>query len=136
MIFLDTNILIEYLKGNKSLIEPYRMEELFISDIVVMELYQGAKNKSDLNFIAKEIAVFKILKTNDEIIKLATALVKEYNLSHNMKMMDAIIASTVLVYDIKLMSLNRKDFIYLEGIELVWKKPKLLPPHSSHLPTK
>jgi len=34
MIFLDTNILIEYLKGNKSLIEPYRMEELFISDIV------------------------------------------------------------------------------------------------------
>ena len=119
MIFLDTNILIEYLKGNKSLIEPYCMEELFISDIVVMELYQGAKNKSDLNFIAKEIAVFKILKTNDEIIKLATALVKEYNLSHNMKMMDAIIASTVLVYDMKLMSLNRKDFIYLEGIELV-----------------
>jgi predicted nucleic acid-binding protein len=36
-----------------------------------------------------------------------------------MKMMDAIIASTVLVYDIKLMSLNRKDFIYLDGIELV-----------------
>jgi predicted nucleic acid-binding protein len=34
-------------------------------------------------------------------------------------MMDAIIASTVLVYDIKLMSLNRKDFIYLDGIELV-----------------
>jgi len=122
MIFLDTNILIEYLKGNKSIIEPYRMEELFISDIVVMELYQGAKNKSDLNFIAKEIAVFKILKTNDEIIKLATALVKGYNLSHNMKMMDAIIASTVMVYDIKLMSLNRKDFIYLDGIELVYIK--------------
>jgi len=111
MIFLDTNILIEYLKGNKSLIEPYRMEELFISDIVVMELYQGAKNKSDLNFIAKEIAVFKILKTNDEIIKLATALVKGYNLSHNMKMMNAIIASIVLVYDIKLMSLNSPNTI-------------------------
>jgi len=97
MIFLDTNILIEYLKGNKSFIESYCLEELFISDIVVME----------------------ILKTNDEIIKLATALVKGYNLSHNMKMMDAIIASTVLVYDMKLMSLNRKDFIYLEEIELV-----------------
>ena len=119
MIFLDTNILIEYLKGNKSLIEPYQAEELFISDIVVMELYQGAKNKSDLNFIAKEIAVFKILKTNDEIMKLATVLVREYNLSHNLKMMDAIIASTVLVYDIQLMSLNRKDFVYLDGIVLV-----------------
>ena len=118
MIFLDTNILIEYLKGNKSLIEPYRMEELFISDIILMELYQGVKNKKDLNFINKEISIFKILKTNSEIIKLSTALVKEYNLSHNMKIMDAIIASTVLIYDIKLMTLNRKDFIYLDGIKL------------------
>ncbi len=119
MIFLDTNILIEYLKGNDSLIEPYRLEELFISDIVLMELYQGAKSKSDLNFIIKKISPFKILKTNDEIMKLATILLKEYNLSHNMKMMDAIIASTVIVYDITLMSLNRKDFRYLDKIELV-----------------
>ena len=64
MMFLDTNILIEYLKGNKSLIASYSFEELFISDIVVMELYQGAKNKSDLNFIVKEIAIFRVLKTN------------------------------------------------------------------------
>lgn len=72
-----------------------------------------------MNFIVKEVSGFKVLKTNDEIITLATALVKEYNLSHNMKMMDAIIAATVLVYDIKLMSLNRKDFAYLDRIELV-----------------
>jgi hypothetical protein len=119
MIFLDTNIIIEYLKGNHSFIEPYRVEELFISDIVVMELYQGAKNKSDLNFISKEISIFKILKTNDEIIRLATALIKKYNLSHNLKMMDAIIASTALVYDIELMSLNKKDFIYLDELKLI-----------------
>jgi len=36
MILLDTNILIEYLKGNKSFIDPYGLDELFISDIVVM----------------------------------------------------------------------------------------------------
>ncbi len=30
-------------------------------------------------------------------MKLATTLVKEYNLSHNMKMMDAIIASTAFL---------------------------------------
>ena len=119
MIFLDTNILIEYLKGNRDILRDYNLEELFISDIVIMELYQGARNRSDLNFIAKEISIFKILKTNDEIIKLATILVKEYNLSHNMKMMDAIIASTSMVYNIKFMTLNRKDFVYLTEIELV-----------------
>jgi tRNA(fMet)-specific endonuclease VapC len=113
MIFLDTNILIEYLKGNKSLIKSYSLDELFISDIVVMELYQGAKSKQDLKFIINEIAVFK------KIIKLATLLVKEYNLSHNMKMMDAIIASTVMVYNMPLMTLNLKNFRYIDGLELV-----------------
>ena len=119
MIFLDTNILIEYLKGNTSFIEAYELDRLFISDIVVMELYQGAKSKQDLKFIVNKISTFKVLKTNDEIIKLATLLLKEYNLSHNLKMMDAIIASTVMVYDIPLMSLNVKDFRYIDGVELI-----------------
>lgn len=119
MIFLDTNILIEYLKGNRVPIASYNFDELFISDIVVMELYQGARSKSDLNFIIKEIAHLKVLKTNDEIVKLATALVKAFNLSHNMKMMDALIASTVMVYDMKLMSFNRKDFRYIDGVKLI-----------------
>ncbi|CAA6807843.1 MAG: Unknown protein [uncultured Sulfurovum sp.] len=119
MIFLDTNILIEYLKGNKSITAQYSPNELFINDIVVMELYQGAKSKNDLRFIVNEISNFKILKTNDEIIKLATQLLKEYNLSHNMKMMDAIIVSTVMIYDIPLMTLNLKDFRYLDGVKLV-----------------
>jgi predicted nucleic acid-binding protein len=41
-------------------LNPISFEELFISDVVIMELYQGAKNRSDLNFIIKEIADFKV----------------------------------------------------------------------------
>ena len=78
MIFLDTNILVEYLKRDKSLIGAYSLDELFISDIVLMELYQGARSKQDLKFIVNEVSIFKILKTNDEIIKLATLMEKFY----------------------------------------------------------
>jgi len=46
MIFIDTNIVIEYLK-NKIFLENYDIEDLFINDIVIMELYQGARNKND-----------------------------------------------------------------------------------------
>ncbi|MBN2824520.1 MAG: type II toxin-antitoxin system VapC family toxin [Campylobacterales bacterium] len=119
MIFLDTNILIEYLKGNEQLIEPYSIHELFISDVVVMELYQGARNKSDLNFIISKIENFKILETHSEIMALATQLIKEYNLSHNLKMFDAIIAATAMVYDMPLMSLNQKDFKYINELSLL-----------------
>jgi len=44
MIFIDTCIVIEYLK-EKTFLSKYNLDELFISDIVVMELYQGAMNK-------------------------------------------------------------------------------------------
>ena len=117
MTFIDTNIAIEYLK-NKDFLKNYNFQELFINDIVIMELYQGARNKNDLAFIKKEIAIFKILKTNQEIITLAKQLVEKYSLSHNMKIMDALIAATTMVYDLELMTLNEKDFKYLTQLNL------------------
>jgi predicted nucleic acid-binding protein len=108
---------LEYLK-NKSFLEGYDFEDLFINDIVVMELYQGARNKSDLAFIKKEIAVFQILNTHQEIMTLAKQIVEKYSLSHNMKIMDALIAATAMLYDLELMTLNRKDFQFLPQLKL------------------
>ncbi len=116
MIFIDTNIVIEYLK-DKTFLSKYDIQNLFINDIVIMELYQGAKNKSDLAFIKREISVFQILKTNQEIIVLAKEIVEKYHLSHNMKIMDALIAA--MVYSLELMTLNYKDFVYLKQLTLV-----------------
>ncbi len=113
--FIDTNIIIEYLKGNQKIIDKLNsFDEVFINEIIIMELYQGAKNRRELNYIKKSISKFKILKTSNEIIKLAKDILEEYTLSHNTKIMDAIIASTVLIYDLKLYTLNVKDFRYLE----------------------
>jgi predicted nucleic acid-binding protein len=97
----------------------YNIEELFVSEIVVMELFQGAKNKSDLAFIKKELSVFKIIETNSKIITLSMQLLEKYNLSHNMKIMDAIIASTVMVYNLQLITLNEKDFKFIKQIKLI-----------------
>ncbi|MFI3217941.1 MAG: type II toxin-antitoxin system VapC family toxin [Methylococcales bacterium] len=118
MIFIDTNMVIEYLKDN-AFFKGYDFEELFINDIVIMELYQGARNKQDLAFIKKEIAVFQILNTHQEIINLAKQIVEKYGLSHNMKIMDALIAATAMVYDLELMSLNRKYFQFLPQLKMV-----------------
>ncbi len=118
MIFIDTCVVIEYLKNNLFL-SQYNIEELFVSEIVVMELFQGAKNKSDLAFIKKELSIFKIINTNSKVITLSMQLLEKYNLSHNMKIMDAIIASTVMVYDLQLITLNEKDFKFIKQIRLI-----------------
>jgi len=123
MIFIDTCIVIEYLK-EKAFLSKYNLDELFISDIVIMELYQGAMNKNDLAFIKKEIANFKVLNINHEIISLAKQIIERYSLSHNIKIIDAIVASTAMIYDLELMTLNFKDFRFIKQIKLVDILPK------------
>ena len=118
MIFIDTCVVIEYLKDHR-FFSKYPMSDLFLNDIVIMEIYQGAKNKHDLNFIKKEMANFQILNINQEIISLSKHILERYNLSHNMKIMDSLIASTAMIYGLDLMTLNRKDFIYLQQLNLV-----------------
>ncbi len=120
IIFADTNIIIEYLKGDNSIVQMLsNFDTIYINDIVIMELYQGARNKQELNFIKKSIIKFEILPSNQKITELARKILEKYTLSHNTKIMDALIASTVIIYNIDLYTLNRKDFRYLEQVNLV-----------------
>lgn len=120
IVFVDTNIVIEYLKGNESVIQTlYRYDTVYINDVVIMELYQGARDKRELNYIKKNILRFEVLKMNHEIIVLAKEILERYTLSHNTKIMDALIASTAIMYNIDLYTLNRKDFRYLQQVNMV-----------------
>jgi len=120
IVFIDTNIIIEYLKANKKVIKTLeKYDTIYINDIVIMELYQGAKNKRELNFIKKSILQFEVLKINNEIIILAKDILEQYTLSHNTKIMDSMIASTVIMYNIDLYTLNKKDFKYLKQVNMI-----------------
>ncbi|NKQ40141.1 MAG: type II toxin-antitoxin system VapC family toxin [Sulfurovum sp.] len=84
-----------------------------------MELYQGARDKRELNFIKNKILHFEVLHMGQEIVSLGREILGKYTLSHNTKIMDALIASTVIMYRIDLYTLNKKDFRYLEQVRLV-----------------
>jgi len=122
IVFVDTNIVIDYIKnrGNEELIAYVdSFDTVYINDIVIMELYQGARDKKELNYIKKKIIKFEVLKMNHEIISLAKEILDRYTLSHNTKIMDALIASTVIMYNIDLFTWNKKDFKYLKQINLL-----------------
>lgn len=122
IVFIDTNIVIDYLKkrDNEALIEFVdSFDTVYINDVVIMELYQGARDKNELNYIKKKITKFEVLKMNQEIISLAREILDRYTLSHNTKIMDALIASTVIMYNVDLYTFNKKDFRYLKQINLI-----------------
>ena len=120
IVFIDTNIVIEYLKETQSVVDALaKFDEVYINDVVIMELYQGARDKRELNFIKKKILKFEVLQMNQEIVALARDILDRYTLSHNTKIMDALIASTVIMYNMDLYTLNKKDFKYLSQVRLI-----------------
>ena len=121
MILCDTNVIIEALKGDDKtikIIERIGLENIAISSVTVMELYFGAFNKRELNKIKKHLKALNIVHFDNNVSELAVRLIESYSKSHGLQIPDAIIAATALSLEIKLFTLNLRDFRYIDGLKL------------------
>ena len=121
MILLDTNILIEILKGDQATVEKVQnlTHKTAISSISVMELYYGALNKAELLKLEQFVSLFEIVHLNEAISTQAVKLVKTYAKSHRLDIPDSIIVSTALVHRCPLFTYNLKDFRYIQDLKLL-----------------
>lgn len=121
MILCDTNVLIEFYKGNTTIVEELRqigVSQLAISVISQAELYYGALNKAELLRIQKHLSLLHNLPIDPQISNRFIELMVQYSLSHKLAIPDALIAATALVNDLELYTLNIKDFRFIENIRL------------------
>lgn len=121
MILCDTNILIEFYKGNPAIVQELRQigaAQLAISVITQAELYYGALNKAELLRIQKHLNLLHNLPIDPQISNRFTELMVQYSLSHKLAIPDALIAATALVNDLELYTLNIKDFRFIENLKL------------------
>jgi len=118
---LDTCILVDFLRGNRSIYDILvnnKDVDLSISTITMMELMLGAFNKKEVLYIQKAFSNINIVYINEEISKLGQKLLINYNKSHNLLIDDALIAATSLVTKLELMTYNKADFQYIPNIKL------------------
>jgi len=118
---LDTCILVDFLRGNKSIYDilvDNKNVNLSISTITMMELVLVAFNKKEVLYIQKAFSNINIIYINEEISKLGQKLLINYNKSHNLLIDDALIAATSLVTKLELMTYNKTDFQYIPNIKL------------------
>ena len=121
MILCDTNIIIEFLKQNEQTLQALDnigFANIAISDITMMELYIGARNKNELVQIKSSLSALKRFSITEVISELAVSLVEQYAKSHTLLVPDALIAATALSYNVPLFTYNLKDFRYIAGIAL------------------
>lgn len=121
MVLCDTDVIIEFFKGNasvKNILENNILpENIALSSISVMELYFGAKNKKELALIKKFLSNFEILKLNKEITDISLNLIEIYSKSHSLKIPDALIGATSIYNEIPLFTYNKKDFLFIKELK-------------------
>lgn len=126
IVLCDTNILIEVYRNNLTIIENLQrigQSNLAVSDVTSAELFYGARNKTELRAIRKDLNNLTVLSVNQAISSMAVELIEQYSLSHKLNLPDALIASTAIWHDIPLYTLNLKDFRFLKDINL-YQNPK------------
>ena len=121
MILCDTNILIEFYKNNLQIVQELRQlgqDEIAISIVTQAELYFGALNKAELERIRRHLSALHQITFDISISKEFLILIETYSLSHKLSLPDALIASTALVQNLELYTLNVKDFQFISGLKL------------------
>ncbi|MBD2571422.1 type II toxin-antitoxin system VapC family toxin [Anabaena lutea FACHB-196] len=94
------------------------LHQLAVSAITQAELYYGAINNVELKKIKKHLGLLHIFSVDVMVSTQFIELMEIYSLSHKLSIPDALIASTALVHNIDLYTLNFKDFRFIEGLNL------------------
>lgn len=112
-MIIDTDIIIWYMKNNENaarLLDKNR--GFYMSTITYMELIQGMRSKKELLALNAALQIWqaKILQVNEVISTRAMIYVEHLFLSHSLKVADALIGATAVIYKKPLYSGNDKHF--------------------------
>lgn len=125
MILCDTNILIEFYKGNPTVIQTLQhmgSVNIAVSVITKAELFYGARDKQELVKIERHLSLCHCYGINDAISALFIVLMSRYSLSHKVSIPDMLIAATAISYELELYTLNTKDFKFIPELNLYYTK--------------
>jgi predicted nucleic acid-binding protein len=123
LVVCDSDILIEFLdRANKSIedrLVGFGLERLCISSVTYSEVLFGSLNKTHQIALLKGLGGFKLIELDPSIDSIHRNLIKRYSLSHRLHIQDALVAATALRGEHFLYTFNKKDFSFIEGIQLL-----------------
>jgi len=116
---IDTNVFIDIFRGNESFHQQLQLIRGHINDVIYIELIQGGRlSKSELREIKKYLQPFTRIHISQRISITSVALVEQYGAGYGLMLADALVASTALVWGLPLVTLNKKDFHFIQGLQL------------------
>lgn len=121
MVFIDTDVLIWYMRGNEKAYEIVEKSNgFYISVVTYMELVQGMRNKKELTSLRKALHGWntKILYISEDISAKAMFFVEQHFLSHSIQLADALIGSTAIAYGLPVLTGNENRYKAMGDIKI------------------
>ena len=122
--FLDTDVLVEYLRGTQKAIAFLESlkGDLFVSAITVAELFSGVRGEREEDALERFLLAFRIIPVDEELAKQGGLLRRDYHPSHGVGLADAIIAATASRLGAGLVTFNRRHYPMVEDITVPWSR--------------
>lgn len=121
MVIIDTDVLIEYLRGSpaaKDWLTTLDDEAFGIPGVVAMELLIGCRNQSELQQVQRFLNSFTITWPEASEFEHSYRLLLAHRLSIGLSIPDALIAAMALSRGARLYTFNLKHFQIIPGLDV------------------
>ena len=120
MTFFNSDILIDVYREHPPAIArlgSFDGEALFVSGFVRFEIVQGCRSGEELRRIERVLRPFETVWPSARAMGNALADYGQLRLSHNVGMVDCLIAHTVLEHEATLFTFNLRHFAHFPGLD-------------------
>ena len=123
-ILLDTDVMVDFLRGHPKAIALVRMHStrIILSTVVAAELYAGVKGDEELSTLDDLIALFRVIPVSREIARAGGLYRRDYGKSHGVGLADAIVAATADIEEADLKTLNTRHYPMFKGLRPAYTK--------------
>lgn len=117
-LLIDSNILIDYLRGRHVAINYLRSlpVNFNVSVVNVAELYAGVREGAERTQLDAFVRAFVTLPIDSDIAVVGGLYRRDFGRTHGTGLHDALIAATATVHNLTLVTLNQRHFPMLIGV--------------------
>jgi predicted nucleic acid-binding protein len=123
-LLLDTDVLVEYLRGRPEAIEYLEglESDLFVSVVSVAELFSGVKGDEEERLLEQFLLAFTALSVTEGVARLGGHYRRDFRPSHGTGLADALIAATAEENGVNLVTFNRRHFHMVSRITVPYER--------------
>lgn len=116
-LLLDTDLVVEYLRGRPKAIDYVEGvdEDLLLSVISMAELFAGVRDVEQ-PALRRFFLAFSVLPVTERIAELGGSYRRQFGRSHGTGLADALIAATAADFEATLVTFNQRHFPMLETV--------------------